>query len=306
MDVIDNGIVNGKRQWTFPNGYTFRVDDPYTLYAKHILPDGAEEYVPVGGLDMMPLLYTSFLGGGGGPAPDPDPGGDSDPHFANVVLLASFDGADGATTATDDSNSGHTLTFNGGAQLDTAQKVFGTAALLLDGSGDLVSVAPSTDWHLEDGDFTIEARVRFASSSGYQAIVSHYDATPGEERQFVWEYRGDLSPKRIRLIGSTDNSGVFLVVQTSEWEPTVGQFYALAVERENGTARLYVDGAVMGEAASTSNFFQSDTSLRIGAQRVSGSLTTFLNGHIDELRFTNGVGRYGGAYTPATEAFPRS
>jgi len=50
-----------------------------------------------------------------------------------------------------------TVTAVGDAQLDTAQKEFGTASLLLDGSGDyaLVSGQDATYWDLS-GDFTIE------------------------------------------------------------------------------------------------------------------------------------------------------
>ena len=65
---------------------------------------------------------------------------------ANLKLLLHFDGSDGATTTTDSSNNERTITLAGDAQLDTAQKKFGTASLLLDGNGDLASAA-------DDGDF---------------------------------------------------------------------------------------------------------------------------------------------------------
>ncbi len=50
--------------------------------------------------------------------------------------LLNFEGADASTTMLDDF--GNTWTASGNAQLDTAQKKFGTAALLLDGTGDYI------------------------------------------------------------------------------------------------------------------------------------------------------------------------
>lgn len=70
---------------------------------------------------------------------------DSDPDFASVVLLAGFNGDDAATTAPDESLVARTLTFARNAQLDTAEKKFDSASLLLDGAGDYVSAPDSAD-----------------------------------------------------------------------------------------------------------------------------------------------------------------
>ena len=58
--------------------------------------------------------------------------------FNKVSLLLPFDGSDTATSTSDESDNSHTITFGGTAQLDTAQKKFGTASLLLDGDSDYV------------------------------------------------------------------------------------------------------------------------------------------------------------------------
>jgi Putative phage tail protein len=62
------------------------------------------------------------------PAPVPDP----------TTLLLHADGADASTTFTDTSLNAATMTRGGDAQLDTAQKVFGTASMLFDGIGDYI------------------------------------------------------------------------------------------------------------------------------------------------------------------------
>ncbi len=71
--------------------------------------------------------------------------------FSLVSLLANFDGTDGATSSVDESENTHVLIFSGDAQLDTAQKKFGTASLLLDGTGDYVRALMSDDSNSEAG-----------------------------------------------------------------------------------------------------------------------------------------------------------
>ncbi|HPC33867.1 MAG TPA: hypothetical protein PL061_13005, partial [Syntrophales bacterium] len=51
-------------------------------------------------------------------------------------------------------------TFYGNAQIDTAQKPFGTGSLLLDGSGDYIGTVDSPDFDFGTGDFTIDFWVR--------------------------------------------------------------------------------------------------------------------------------------------------
>ena len=44
-----------------------------------------------------------------------------DVHFPKVTALLPFDGTNGATSTTDSSNSNHTVTFGGDAEISTAQ-----------------------------------------------------------------------------------------------------------------------------------------------------------------------------------------
>ena len=62
-------------------------------------------------------------------------GSGGDPLFDFVVMLIHFDGADAATTATDETGNHTGFTFNDNAALDTSQMKFGTASLEVDGTG---------------------------------------------------------------------------------------------------------------------------------------------------------------------------
>ena len=63
-----------------------------------------------------------------------------DVYFSKVAALLPFDGTNGATSTTDSSNSNHTVTFGGGAEISTAQSKFGGSSLSLDGNGDYVEL----------------------------------------------------------------------------------------------------------------------------------------------------------------------
>ena len=59
--------------------------------------------------------------------------------------MLDFNGTDAATTTTDRTQRHPTITFNSGAELDTAVKKFGTAALKLNGTTGFLSLAAHAD-----------------------------------------------------------------------------------------------------------------------------------------------------------------
>ena len=69
---------------------------------------------------------------------------DGDAHFPKVEALLPFDGTNGATSTTDLSDRGHTVTFANTAQISTAQSKFGGSSLLLDGDSDYVDLPRAT------------------------------------------------------------------------------------------------------------------------------------------------------------------
>lgn len=99
---------------------------------------------------------------------------------ANTQLLLHCNGTDTSTSFPDSGNTGHTVTANGNAQVDTSFKQFGTGSLLLDGTGDYLSIPDSEDWNMGDGTFTIDFWVRFnalPTSSNIVYFVSQEDDT---------------------------------------------------------------------------------------------------------------------------------
>lgn len=230
------------------------------------------------------------------------PGGD--PSFASVVLLLGFEGVDAAVTTTDEAPSPHTMIFAGNAQIDTAEKKFGSSSLLLDGTGDNVGSADSADWDFGTADFTVEGWWRFARNTNTEVILGHYKASAGNRD---WGIFVDLAATiRFVIDGPTTR------MTSSGWSATLGNWYHIAIDRSGTTYRLYVDGVMVATASATDTISSNNGALQIGASENSGgSAENFFQGHIDELRITKGVSRYGAVYgdtgfTPPVAAFPRS
>ena len=209
--------------------------------------------------------------------------GAGDPYWANVVALLHMDGADASTTFTD--VKGHTFTAAGNAQIDTAQSKFGGASGLFDGTGGYISTPSSADFAYGTGDFTWECWVRLAVTTGNQYIVEH-----GDNGGTV-TYNGGL-----RYYNTTTSTGS--VLYTTVPPLVAGTWYHVAITRQSGTTRMFIDGVLKASAADAHNY--GAQSLRFGAYGGGGY---GLNSHIDEARITKGVARYTANFTPPAEQF---
>jgi hypothetical protein len=218
-----------------------------------------------------------------------------DPFLAFTVLLLALDGADGATTSTDDSASAHTLTFDTpGAELDTAVKKFGTAALLLSGATTArVNVTGTlTDFDFGTDDFTVETWVNPTAGFGSDGVITRGTSGTGWWRLFLLitgTYAWFHSSSQL-ITGTTNVLG--------------GGWRHLAVSRRDGVTRLFVNGVQEGVSHTASyDITASGASLVIGDDPSVANRE--MHGSQDEIRVTKGVGRYSGNFTPPAGPFPR-
>ncbi len=221
---------------------------------------------------------------------------------ALISLLLHFDGSDGATTTTDDGPDERTITLAGDAELDTAQKKFGTASLLLDGDGDLASAADDGDFDFGSGDFTVEGFFRI-STLGNNAFFSHWENNDTSGQSFYLVHFNGSNNLRFAYRLTTG-----LVEANYTWQPSTNTFYHIAVVRYGTTLKVYIDGvAVISESVSTTSFITSEDPFRIGAfndaTTASPTLDWFFAGHVDEVRVTKGQARYIANFVPTTSAF---
>ena len=221
---------------------------------------------------------------------------------ALISLLLHFDGSDGATTTTDDGPDERTVTLAGNAQLDTAQKKFGTASLLLDGNGDLASAADDGDFDFGSGDFTVDGFFRI-SSLGNNAFFSHWENGDAAGQSFYLVHFNGSNTLRFAYRLTTG-----IVESSYTWEPSADTFYHIAVVRYGTTLKVYIDGvAVISDSVSTTSLIASEDPFRIGAfndaTTASPTLEWEFAGHVDEVRVTKGQARYIANFVPTTSAF---
>lgn len=203
-------------------------------------------------------------------------------NTTDCVLLLHADGVDASTTFTDTAKS-KTVTANGNAQVDTAQSKFGGASILLDGSGDYLTIPDSTDWDFGTGDFTIDFWVRFNSVSPVEFIGINGDKV---ESWF------DGSNLWFRIMGGASD------VVTS-WSPSANTWYHIALVRSGTTMATYIDGTQQGTNTNSSDI-QISAPVYIG---ISSGLNRPLNGWLDEIRISKGTAVWTTNFTPPSAAY---
>lgn len=210
--------------------------------------------------------------------------GSVDPYYSNVRLLMYGNGANNGTVFIEEK--AHTLTQIGSTVTSTTQSKFGGSSLSFDGASALSTSA--ADLALGSGDFTIEfwiyQTVRSSTSS-----VFNVSAGSGLTGLIV-----QITPAgTINL--TTANAGFgtgTAVVPLNQWTH-------IAVSRNSGTMRSYVDGVLDLNFANSTNF--TDTTCMLGQSSGGGQ---FLTGFMDDIRITFGLGRYASAFVAPTAPFP--
>lgn len=225
-----------------------------------------------------------------------------DPHWSNVVLLLDFEGTDGATSTTDESpTTPHAITFNGSAQIDTAQAATGNSSLLCDGTTDYVTAPDNADWDFGAGDFTVECYVRLATVKNSQ-FVAHWLAAggAGTASWTLYYESGALLARWYTAAGT-------LRTLSYTWTPSTNTQYHLAWDRDaTGKFRTYINGVRVAVATYSAETLRNGSGLlQIGD--LLGFAGYGLDGHIDGVRVTKGVARYAtdSTFTPPT-SYPRS
>jgi len=236
----------------------------------------------------------------------------ADPQFGDVELLTNQDGADGATTFTEQSQNGASATFVGTAELDTAQFKFGTASLLLDGNSDYQHYPDDPAYTIGSSLFTIEGFVRFASLPAVgdeMTMVSQWVIGGGTDRAFAVSLIQDGLSYRIRF-EAEGGTGVFEQGGISG-TPPLNTWIHFAAQRSAGdTLSIWWDGLLEFEAGGIftgTTINDSTTTLKLGVlDPTGGANAAWVDGWIDEVRITIGSTRYtpGGSITVPTSAFP--
>jgi hypothetical protein len=202
----------------------------------------------------------------------------------------------------DSSSSNHTPTVNG-ATIDTGIKKFGAGSgKFVRASSQLVSYPDSDDWFLGTGKFTIDAQIRLLSlpSVGQLYVIVVQRRTPSTGSGFYFALRNNGGTQQLTFLGYNSSNNIIINV-TESITMSIGAFYHLAIVRDGNNFKLFQEGAQLGsDTVDTDTIADWTGTLTIGAWNASND---FMNGYIDELRFSKGVARWTSNFTPPTEEY---
>ena len=177
----------------------------------------------------------------------------------------------------------------GDSQLDTAQKKFGTASILLDGTEDNVKVPTDEDFGFGSANFCVEAFIRPGSVTGIQRIFDLRDGSATDTAPTMY------------LNGNVLHYAVGNTSQINGGTLATGTWYHVAVARNAGTTRLFLDGTQLG-TYTDANDYGTTTPVVIGSD-YQASPTEAFNGHVDEVRISKGAARFTAGFTPTTTEY---
>ena len=223
-----------------------------------------------------------------------------DLNYDKVELLLPFEGANDDTSTTDESDSNHTVSFNGSADISTAQKKFGGSSLYLPGgSNDYINIAGSSDFNFGTDDFTIEFWM-YRTHTAYGVVVETRGGEDTTSTDGITFYLGSGGNNEMRVAVNRSN-----VIDINQDHQTNDQWQHFAIVREGSTMTLYIDGTARGSGSNSTNFNRTRP-IRIGNFHGSGSGGIGFQGYIDDFRVTKGLARYTSNFTPPSAAHPTS
>lgn len=182
----------------------------------------------------------------------------------------------------------HVIGVGGDAKSSKRVKKYGASSLLLDGTGDYVTVSSSTDFDFEGYPFTIELYTR------PQTLSNHTMISRVEDSSNYWEFSYDAT-NGLYFKTVEDGTETNYVEGTTL---TANTFTHVAVVRGDSDYKIFKDGTQVGSTVTSSNSVPTlSGALEIG--RVNLTSNKYYKGNIDEVRIS-WTDRYTSDFTALT------
>lgn len=214
-----------------------------------------------------------------------------DPYWSSVQVALHFDGTDGSTTFTD--VKGHSMTSIGSPTISTARSKFGGASGLFDSGLSQALSLSSTDLYAT-GAFTIDfwiyptnTNCEFASAT--TGVSNTWEIYLPNSTTLDFRINNEISPRAAQWTGS---------------DLTNGWHYIEVTRDGSDVNRIFVDG-VLGSTSNTRAASFDGGSFVLYLMRYFGS-GYYVNGNMDDFRYTPGVARHTTGYSVPTAAFPET
>ena len=184
----------------------------------------------------------------------------------------------------------------GNAQISTSVKKYGTGSMAFDGTGDWLTAADSQSFNFGTGDFTIEFWAYWNSFGSDRKYV--LKAVSGTN---YWQLSHDSSTG-ISFNYNAGSGQVIVAQQGSNNSWSTATWYHVALVRCGSTIKIYQNGTQVASGTLSVALPNPAVALTVGGTPVDSSLS--MNGYIDDLRISKGIGRYPYNFTPPTAEFP--
>lgn len=209
-------------------------------------------------------------------------------------LLIHSDTTDGSTAFVDSSGSEHTITANGNVHHETDQAKFGATGIHCDGTGDFLSVANHADFLPGSTVFTFDAWLNLQRIGGDTQRICG-----------VWNSGGETTaPWAIRFTGggwmgfSAYNGTDVVTAWFLAAETVTGSWIHLEACWDGSNLRIFRNGQLQESPAFTGTIVSSTSDFTIG--RLGNYNAEYFQGYVDEPRFSRGIVRHTGNFTPPT------
>ena len=210
----------------------------------------------------------------------------ADSNKSNLVLAVTGEGSIADVSHVSDlrnSGSAKSLSAQGDTAISTDDSRFYGSSIKFDGTGDYLTLSDSTDFEFGTGNYTIECWIKHTSISAQQTYVSD----TGGNSAGVYFYK-DTNHKLGLYYGAQ--------IITGSTALAANHWYHIAVVRNSGTSKLYLNGVEDGSASDTNNLTVGN--LAFGAH-PDGSGNLF-SGYMQELRVYKGTAKYTANFKPPT------
>jgi hypothetical protein len=159
-----------------------------------------------------------------------------------------------------------------------------------DGNGDSLATPASAALAFGTGDFTVEFWINFATTANRQDLI-WWGVDANDRGGIIWNITaGNLTYYISPTVANAINY---------PFTPSAGVWYHIALVRNSGNTRLYINGIQGGSTyADSKNYSSSSYLVTIGKDNSAASSYAF--GNISNLRIVKGTAIYTAAFTPPT------
>lgn len=204
----------------------------------------------------------------------PIPGDD---NIDDVSLLLHLDGL------VDSSPRPKVPSLNSGSVISAAAARFGSGGLQVAGGG--LTVPSHVDFALP-GDFTLELSFYVVSWSPSLASLFNIGA-------FNSGALFRVQPSTIELWINGANTNVAASIAAGQW-------HHIEWSRVSGSVYVFLNGALLGTVTNAGAIAAGN--VLVGVSAHNGG--EYINGYIDDIRLTKGLGRHTASFTPPAQAYP--